>query len=144
MERPAVPCSQWAQAASVLLLALLVLGFYPEQLITGIGTHLLTVLVGAVVVFAPMRPLLFALLPDGAGQRSGRSAPTRHWLSSRPARWSIALILGISVGTFALLGEMSEGPGPTTRLLLVAAVFVGLGTAGLLIAYAFLGAPLGL
>jgi hypothetical protein len=41
---------------------------------------------------------------------------------------------------------MSEGGGamPTARFAFVAAVFIGLATAGLAIAYSFLGRPLGL
>ena len=45
---------------------------------------------------------------------------------------------------FALLGEMSEGGTPrTVRLLAVAAVFLGLAIAGVLIAFALLAGPLG-
>ena len=49
-------------------------------------------------------------------------------------------------GAFAFTGEMAEGSGAQSlgRLAFVASVFVGLGLAGLVIAYAFLGEPLGL
>jgi hypothetical protein len=52
----------------------------------------------------------------------------------------------VSIGALAFVGEMSEGanPMPLMRLLFVASVFVGLGLAGLVIAYAFLGTLLGL
>ena len=61
-------------------------------------------------------------------------------------RWGIVVVVGIAIGGSAFLAEMREGgdPMPLTRLLFVASVFVGLGLAGLLIAYAFLGPPLGL
>jgi hypothetical protein len=50
------------------------------------------------------------------------------------------------VGAFAFLGEMNEGGGslPLIRLVFVASVFLGTGLSGILVAYALLGAPLGL
>jgi hypothetical protein len=57
-------------------------------------------------------------------------------------------VLGLAVGVFSLIGEMSEGDGgraiPLSRVLTVAAVFIGSGTAGWLIAYGLLKRPLGL
>jgi hypothetical protein len=61
-------------------------------------------------------------------------------------QWGIVTMVGVLIGAFAFLGEISEGAGliPSISLLSVASVFIGLGAAGLLIAYAFLGSPLGL
>ena len=55
-------------------------------------------------------------------------------------------LTGAAFGTFAFLGELSEGPGtlPVARLLIVASVFLGLAIVGLLLAYLCLGVPLGL
>jgi len=53
----------------------------------------------------------------------------------------------MAVGTCALLSEILEGSGesvPPARILLVSSVFLGAGTSGLLIAFAFLKKPLGL
>jgi hypothetical protein len=75
---------------------------------------------------------------SGARLRPG----SKSWI-----QWSAVAILGISVGVFALMGEMfgeNEGSGPLLRNLIVSAFFVGSGTAALLIAFAFFKKPLGL
>jgi hypothetical protein len=58
----------WKAAASATVLAIMVLAAYPEQLIHGTATHLLTVVVGAIVLFAPTRPLLNELVPYKSDQ----------------------------------------------------------------------------
>ena len=135
--------NRWTRAAISSLLALLVLALYPEQLINGTATHLLTVVAGAVVLFAPMRPLLTALVP----YESERSeTPAHRGFSGVRRRWGFVLLLGIVVGVCVFAGEMSESGGsmPLGRLAFVASVFIGLAIAGLLVAYAFLGKVLGL
>jgi hypothetical protein len=128
---------QWT---AVALLAVVVLAFYPEQLVGNTIFHLVTVVVGAAVLFAPMRALLLAFVPY---DEQLSEMPAR-WFAR--LRWGLALLLGIAVGVFAFAGEMSEGSSgmPLRRLLFVASVFIGLGSAGILVAYAFLGKPLGL
>jgi hypothetical protein len=56
------------------------------------------------------------------------------------------VLVGAILGEFLFAGEMSEGAGKMRlgRIAFVAAVFVGLSTTGLAIAYTFLGVPLGL
>jgi hypothetical protein len=137
---------RWIPAAIATLLAILVLALYPEQLINGTATHLLTVVAGDIVLFAPMRPLLNALVPYKADQGSIETTPARGRFSTAGQRWGIVLVVGGLIGAFVFLGEMSEGGGapPMGRLVFVASVFISLGLAGLLIAYAFLGKPLGL
>ncbi len=137
---PARGSHRWKWAALVLLPALLVLVSYPERWIRNTAFHLVTVVVGAVVLFAPMRPLLLALVPY---DEQLSKAPTR---SSARRIWGLVLLLGIMVGVFAFAGEMSAGGSrmPLGRLLYVASVFIGLGSAGILVAYAFLAKPLGL
>jgi hypothetical protein len=136
----------WTAAAIATLMAILVLALYPEQLINHTATHLLTVVAGDIVLFAPMRPLLNALVPYKADQGRIETTPARRRFSTAAQRWGIVLVVGGLVGAVAFLGEMSEGGGapPMSRLVLVASVFISLGLAGLLIAYAFLGKPLGL
>lgn len=135
--------NRWKRAAITTLLAIFVLALYPKQLIQGTAAHLLTVVAGAVVLFAPMRPLLTALVPY---DERLTETPARIRLASARRRWGLILIVGIMVGVFAFAGEMSDASStmPLLRLAFVALVFVGLGVAGLLIAYAFLGKPLGL
>ena len=127
-------------------MAIAVLAAYPEQLIHGTATHLLTVVVSAIVLFAPMRPLLNALVPYRSDQGRMEKIPARGRFSTAGQRWGIAALAGALVGACAFLGEIGESSGavPMSRLAFVASVFVGLGLAGFLIAYAFLREPLGL
>jgi hypothetical protein len=141
---PVLRKRRWIGAAALTLLSLLILAYYPERLIDRLSTHLLTVIVGDFVLFVPMRPLLMALVPipvcDESIEKNQVHLPTAGW------RWTIAALIGILLGFFAFAGEVTEaGSAPSMeRLVLVGAVFVGLGLAGNLIAYALLGRPLGL
>lgn len=135
-----------AVPASVTLLAIFVLAGYPEHLINRTATHLFTVVAGAILLFAPMRLLLNALVPYASdGERMGKLAARGRFLTAGQ-RWAIALLAGTLIGAFAFLGEMGEGSSvlPWGRVVFVASVYITLGLAGILIAYAFLGEPLGL
>ena len=136
----------WIAAVGATLLAIMVLAVYPEQLIHGTATHLLTVVADAIALFAPMRPLLNALVPYKSDQGRIEKMPATGQFSAAGRRWVIAALAGALIGACAFLGEIAEGKGavPMTRLAFVASVFVGLGLAGFLIAYAFLREPLGL
>ena len=135
----------WTRAGIVGLVAASILVIYPEDWIRRTGTHLLSVVAGALLLFAPMRPLLSALVPLEASAPKGEVDAPSGWRRRGWLRWSAAAVLGLSVGVFAFVGEMSEGGVPSVvKAAVVAAVFGGLGTAGLLIAYALIGKPLGL
>jgi len=129
-------------AASAALLALLILAVYPERVIHATATHLFTVVAGAALLFAPMRPLLTALVPYDEGETGTTRASSRFF--NAPQRWGAVLLVGLLIGGFLFLAEMRDGAPPTGRLLFVASVYVGLAITGLLIAYASLGKPLGL
>jgi len=61
--------------------AALFLVFYPEHLIRQTGTPLLTVVVGALLLFAPIRPILGALVPMNASRSASEPADgRRRWL----------------------------------------------------------------
>jgi hypothetical protein len=135
----------WTRAAIVGVSAVLILALYPERLIKGTATHLLTVVAGALILFVPMRTLLTALVPYETNT-ARREATDGERNFARRYRWGIVLLVGVILGVFFFAGEMSEGAGrmPLRRIVFVAAVFVGLSTTGLAIAYTFLGIPLGL
>ncbi len=145
-KHPEHGAKDWIAAASATLLAVMVLAVYPEQLIHGTATHLLTVVAGAIVLFAPMRPLLNALVPYKSDQGRMEQIPARAQFSTAGQRWGIAALAGALIGACAFLGEIGESKGavPMNRLAFVASVFIGLGLASFLIAYAFLREPLGL
>jgi hypothetical protein len=93
-----------------------------------------------------MRVQLVSLVPHERDEESTVATPPGTKALTSWHRWGIVVVVGIAIGGLAFLGELSEGSGamPLTHLLFVASVFVGLGLAGLLIAYAFLGPALGL
>lgn len=143
---PEFGTKRWKAAAIATLLAIMVLAAYPEQLIHHTSTHLLTVVAGAIVLFAPMRPLLNALVPYKSDKVQMEKIPARGRFSAAGHRWGIAVLTGALIGACSFLGEIAEDSGavPMNRLAFVASVFIGLGLAGFLIAYVFLGEPLGL
>jgi hypothetical protein len=143
---PQAGSNRWIRAAMVTLLILLVLADYPEQLIGRLPAHLLTVVVGAIVLIAPMRFLLIALVPDPACEERMEKRPSHGKFSTAGRRWTMVVLVGILIGASAFMGEIAEGSGASSigRLVFVASVFIGLGFAGILIAYAFLAKPLGL
>ncbi|HEX7192355.1 MAG TPA: hypothetical protein VF381_12380 [Thermoanaerobaculia bacterium] len=136
--------TRWRAAIVTVFAVVLLLALYPERLIQSTLLHLLTVVLGAIALFAPMRPILTTFVPLESTASSIEPNRRRPRLSGQ-TRWLIVLLVGALVGAFAFIGEMSEGTGhaPLRQLVLVAVVFVGLAIAGLLVAYAFLGAPLG-
>src|SRR2546425_6818823 len=134
----------WTRATVISLVSVLLLVVYPEQLIGKTTTHLLTVLVGDLLLFVPLRALLTAIVPDDA-QRIGVSASSS---GKSLYGWGLVTLVGIVIGALLFVAEMTEGGGGSAprlaQLMLIACVFVGLATMGLLIAYAFMGGPLGL
>ena len=136
----------WKAAASATLLAIVVLAAYPEELIHHTATHLLTVVAAVIVLFAPMRLLLNALVPQSSDEGRTEKMQLRGQFSNAGQRWGIAAVVGALIGVCAFVGEVAEGSGAVSmnRLVLVASVFTGLGLAGFLLAYAFLREPLGL
>lgn len=141
-QTPGMP-SRYAYAGGVWLASLLVLWVYPEKMIIGLVGHLFTIVVGDLLLFVPVAMLVKAWLPSTDDTESHRGARERRHIRYLPI--ASAGAVGLAVGAAAFLGEMSEGAGgqPLPRLLLVAAVFLGLGMVGLLIGYALLGRLLG-
>jgi hypothetical protein len=133
----------YAQAASVWLGSLLVLCVYPEKLILGTAGHLFTVVVGDVLLFAPVAMLVRAWLPSSLDSKNRSRDKERTHIRYLPLIFAAAT--GLVVGAVAFLGEMSEGGATPSfgKLLFVAAVFLGLGMVGLLIGYVSLGRLLG-
>ena len=69
------------------------------------------------------------------------------WINPRKHSWNFAILLGIAMGIVLVLGEtLGEGGSPPQvgRLVLVAAVFISLECAGVLLGYALLAKPMGL
>lgn len=133
------------RAVIASLTGALILAIYPESWINGVGPHLITIAVGDLVLFAPMRALLLVLAPCATDRTRSGAQVSREKRSGIQRRWGFVLLLGALVGAAAFAGEMAEGGlPPIRRLLFVGSVFICAGIAGLAIAYGFLGAPLGL
>jgi hypothetical protein len=124
-------------AVLACLLALATLGFCPEYDID-IGSetaHILTVIVGGLVVFVPIGYLLPVLVPYQSGGRDGEKA----FFNTSSGRG--ALLIGIVLGTVLFwIDAHRAGAMPSLLPLLK---FVG-PIMGLLIVYAFFAEQLGL
>jgi len=133
----------WRPAITAAVAFIVVLAVYPQHVRTA-PLALLTIAVGAVLLFVPLAVLvsIFApLAPETAVPRRSRHA----WLP-----WAAILLLGVAIGVFALVGESRELDAqgrrgiPPARRVAVTFVFVGAGTVGVLAAYGSLRKPLGL
>src|SRR5262249_33968185 len=103
------PPSTRRGAAIVLLAAIVILAFYPTGITQSTPGALFTVIVGAVLLFAPMWALGIALVPyqtEGPWQ----SSITRFDSLKRYRYHVISVILtGALLGMFLVLGESTEG-----------------------------------
>lgn len=135
--------SRIAYPATVAVVFFSMLTIYPERLIDRLSTHLVTVIIGDLLLFVPVSALLLLLLPDmehSIGPSSKSPCATVYL-------WTGTSLIGLAIGVALFFGEMTEGGGPLPPLrlrLIVAAVYTGLSVAGMLIAFAFLKGPLGL
>lgn len=130
------------RAAAVWLVTLLALAVYPERLIRATSGHLVTVVFGALLLFAPVSELIKAWLPETP---SAGFNPARRSIGRRCAPAAVAVAIGLIVGVISYVGELSEGgshPG-VKQVLFIGSIYLGLGAAGLLIGYVSLGRLLG-
>ena len=137
VERP------WRRAVLVAVLFVLVLAFFPEEIIPFVFPHFLAIVLGFVLVAAAQAAFSVALLPF-------ETRETVVYAKRRLSGWmqwgGIALI-GLAIGTAILMQEIYlEGAGnaPLRQVLVLSAVCLGAGTAALLVAFGFLRKPLGL
>jgi hypothetical protein len=135
---PAATRPAWTKALMVTAASTLTLWIYPERLIFSFVPHLLTIVAANVILFAPIGFLLPSMFPSGDVAHPSDRHPNAR------LRWGAILVVGIGVGLFVLAAEIGEGGLPAGRRLLVAAVYVGLSIAGVAVAYAFVGKPIGL
>jgi hypothetical protein len=136
----------WQMAVLACLLCGAVLAIFPEQVIQNVALHFLTILAGFAFFFVPLSALIVAFFPldKAADAMEGNNPQTRltKWM-----QWGAVAVFGFAIGAFALEREIfGEGriSVPQSKLLIVSSVFIGAGTAGLLMAFTFLKKPLGL
>ena len=131
------------RAALIWTASLLVLGVYPERMILNTTGHILTVVLGAVLLFAPVAALVEAWLP-GEPPNAASGPPSGGGIR-RHIALAIAAMCGALIGACAYLAEISEGGTlpPIGRVAFVGGVFVFLGMCGIGIGFAFLGHLLG-
>jgi hypothetical protein len=145
-EQGAVDAGSKVRAGVTVAACALVLAVYPEGFRQSIPGALATVVVGAILLFAPTRALLLALVPASA-RASDTPAPVPGAHARRACPWVLAALAGALVGLGAVAAEMgltAPGPPPAAGRAFVVAVYVGLSTAGIMLGYGFLGGPLGL
>ena len=136
----------WARALVVFLAGVAVLAAYPERVRESVPGALITVVTGALVLFASLWAIGTAILPDG--QVAVTPAPFRPaWWSRRRFQWGIVVLLAVATGLLLVAAESTEGGGgpiPLAQLVFVASVYVGLEITAVIIAFAFLRKWLGL
>lgn len=135
--------SNWMRATLVLLVSMFVLAIYPESLIANTTMHLVTVVIGDLLLFGPLAALLVALVPVGRPSVAKVSETAQGGVYG----WILVTLIGLTIGTLLFVAEITDGGGPIPRfgrLVIIACVYAGLTIVGLLIAYVFLSGPLGL
>jgi hypothetical protein len=127
---------RWSLVVFTALFAIAVLVFCPEWPHDHDSTtaHILTVAIGALMVFVPMRLLLPELVPYGSNAHRKRSVSgaVREWLS--PVAGVLMGAFGFWVNSISVDGALRHAH-PSAFVLSIA---------GLLVANAFLGESLGL
>lgn len=136
------------RAAVVSIASAAILAVYPESWRDSTPGALFTVVVGAVLLFAPMWAWGALLMPNGVIQKA-TGTPSQRFKLPRPVplSWGLMLGLGILLGGFLVLAEfLVEGTGGVNlgHVAFVASIYIGLETAGLGIGYSLLRKPLGL
>ncbi|MDP2530925.1 MAG: hypothetical protein Q8W51_14450 [Candidatus Palauibacterales bacterium] len=134
----------WRKAAAVSAAGATALALFPESLTRSVAGTVAAVATGMLALFAPLSTLPGAFLPfDEARRPETDGSPDPRRRGRR--RWAAAALVGVATGIALLVGEWSgEGlPAPGLRVL-IASLFVGAATVGLLAAYWFLRGPLGL
>jgi hypothetical protein len=135
----------WAQALVVSLVALLALALYPEELTqtAGIPGALLTVIVGALLLFVPLWAVVTALVPYAMND----SLPSvLRWLRQHPYVLGAVVLAGMAVGlaVYAREGMVEGVPRDVAKVARVALVYMSLEAAGVLIGFVALSRSLGL
>ena len=144
--KPQPSSNLWIRALIVLAAAGVILAIYPDSLRQGTPGVLFTVIVGTVLLIVPMWALGTSLIPYPTGATQPETVTPSRWLGLYKFQLIFVILLGILVGFFLVLGESTDGGGMPhlAGMAFVAAVYIGLETSGLLIAYIFLRKPLGL
>lgn len=136
----------WRRAALVSLAAVVALALYPESIRQITAGALFTVVVGAVLLFAPLWAVLAALLPDGAAASMWEQQTASGWLARHTFQWALVGCTGLFLGALLFVAEATQ-EGVThdvSKRVFVLLVYVGLETIGVMIGFGFLRSPLGL
>jgi hypothetical protein len=134
----------WRKAALVFVAMVVILTVYPENIITSNIGELFTVVVGALLLFVPLWALGDALVPYTLEKQEKKNMLVQH-----KYQWIIVPFLGICIGLFIVLGEVTQsGAGiqhfQLFRYIHIIFIYVGLELAAVLIGYSFLRNQLGL
>jgi len=128
-----------------VLAFIVVLAFFPERLIQSVPLHFLAILLSFVLIAASQAVLSVVLLPFATDKPNAEPAAAPR--SKRWIQWGSVALVGLAIGASILMSELfGEGAAnaPLSQVLILSAVFIGAGTACLLIAFAFFKKPLGL
>jgi hypothetical protein len=121
-----------------------VLALFPEAVIQSVFLHFLAIVLGFVLIAAPQADFALALLPYDTDEIRSAVPPSRSrlWI-----QWGSVTLLGIAIGAMVLMEEIvadGAAKAPFMQVAVVSSMFIGAGTALLLVAFAFYKKPLGL
>ena len=161
----------WRPSLPWFLVPMVIVAFYPDRFRHTLFGAIATVVVGALVLFLPLRRFalatapqpaasvsnfagdLLALVPSFRARHPGHHRSRALDAGSAPARpsawlapgtmWIGLCVLGVLIGCGLALAELREGSSalPAKRLLIVA-VYAGLETTAVLLGFALLRKPL--
>ncbi|HZC78463.1 MAG TPA: hypothetical protein VE258_11985 [Ktedonobacterales bacterium] len=136
----------WRRATIVSLAAVVALALYPESIRQSTAGTLFTVVVGALLLFAPLWAVLAALLPDGAATSMWEQRTASGWLARHALQWVLVVCAGLFLGALLFVAEATkEGVAhDVTKHAFVLLVYVGLETGGVMTGFSFLRTSLGL
>lgn len=136
------------RAVAVSLVGILILAIYPDTLRQSTLGALLTVIVGAILLFAPMWAWGIFLVPYGEKIERKGTRVFYEWWRNHKSHLGLVILFGAILGILLLSSEfIIEGGGNEmnmARLAFIASIYIGLETTGLLIGYGLLSRPLGL
>lgn len=145
----------WWGLALTMTVTVAVIALYPEEWRQSMTGALLTVVAGMALLFVPLRALASVISVDerhikadalddlsALFWRTERKVLTRLMGLIRRYWWTFTVLAGIAAGAFLASRELADGPPPSGRMLMVAAVYIGLESAAVLLEALLLSRPL--
>ncbi|MGA7829358.1 MAG: hypothetical protein WCA21_00170 [Terracidiphilus sp.] len=134
------------KAVTTAIICGAVLALFPEAAIQSVFVHFLAIVLSFVLIAALQATFAVALLPYETAENESAETARTSW--ARPGlQWLLVSLFGSVIGASLLMAEIvgdGAGKAPLRQVVVVSAMFIGAGTALLLVAFAFYKKPLGI